>query len=238
MNMRGANQVAQKIGGMALKCDVSKSEDIVKCIQKSNEAYGPIDIYFSNAGIGIGDDPHWTAYGHSDESWEKGISVNLMSHIYGARAVVPQMLKKGQGAFIITASAAGLLTQIGDTVYSVTKYASVGYADSLAITHGDEGLQVGLICPEGVTTPLTEKIKGGAQDFGGVKSPEDAARSILDGVEGGKYFITTHENTETYHRDKAGNYDRWVGGMKKFRRNIIEENGGVPFIIKDANKDD
>jgi len=238
INTKNAQLVAKNVGGLPLECDVTNFENVSSCVNLVEEKYGQIDIYFSNAGIGIGDDPHWTAYDHSDVEWHKGLSVNLMSHVYGARAVVPKMLSRGRGAFIITASAAGLLTQIGDTIYTASKYAAVGFADSLAITHGDQGLEVGLICPEGVATPLTENIKGGAQDLGGVKTTTEAAKAILKGVEEGRYFITTHENTETYLKAKADDYDNWVGGMQKFRRNIIEANGGVPYILKVDNKND
>lgn len=236
-NEDGAIEVSKETGGLGLRCDVSDELSIIEAVNTAVIKYGPIDIFFSNAGIGISDSPHWTAYGHKDYQWEKGLAVNLMSHVYCARTVVPHMIKRGKGAFIITASAAGLLTQIGDTVYTVSKYASVGFADSLAITHGDDGLQVGLICPEGVATPLTAGIKGGAQDKGGVKTAEEAAISILDGVTQGKYLITTHDNTIEYLKAKANDYDHWLGGMRKFRRNLLEENGGVPFI-EERKEDD
>lgn len=214
-------------------CDMTDADRVQNVVAAIEADHGACDIFFSNAGIGLGDKPHWTVWGHSDADWQRGMDINLMSHIYAARAVVPQMVARGEGAFLITASAAGLLTQIGDVIYSVSKYASVGFADSLAISHGDDGLQVGLICPEGVATPLTANLKGGAQDANGVKTAEEAAETILEGVEAGKYFITTHESTAGFLAMKAQNYDRWVGGMRKFRRQLMDANGGVPIIIED-----
>ncbi len=234
INMDGAKETLQDIENSSVHhCNVGDAKSVEKAVAAAKEAAGGIDIFFSNAGIGLGDRPHWTAYGHSDEDWQRGININVMSHVYAARFAVPDMVGRGKGAFIITASAAGLLTQIGDTIYTATKFASVGFADSLAITHGDDGLQVSVVCPEGVATPLTANLKGGAQDANGVKTAEEAAATILAGVEAGDYFITTHETTPQFLMHKAQNYNRWVGGMRKFRRNLIAANGGVPIIMEE-----
>ena len=182
----------------------------------------------SNAGTGVSDGPGWGAGDAPNAAWELCWNVNVMASVYLARHLARKLAARG-GRFLITASAAGLLNQIGDAPYSAVKAAAVSFAESLAITHGDEGLIVHCLCPEGVKTPLVEGIEGGAQGLSGYKEVSEVVDAVFAAFETGRFLITTHEQTPQYVATKAENRDRWVGGMRKLRRMLLEANGGRPL---------
>ena len=173
----------------------------------------------SNAGIGTGggvDAPN--------EAWQQIWEVNLMAHVYAARAVLPAMIARGEGYLLNTASAAGLLTNIGAAPYSVTKHAAVGLAEWLAITHGDQGIKVSCLCPQGVRTNM---LLAGADDPAGAVvlaqgaiEPEDVAEAVVQGLRAESFLILPHPEVLTHFQRKAGDYDRWIGGMRKLQRRI------------------
>jgi len=224
LNEAGAKTVAASVGGVGMACDVSKEADIQALVALARETYGQVDIFVSNAGI-VGRNPDRNvAASAPNEVWELAWAVNVMAHVYAARAVLPEMIARKEGFFLNTVSAAGLLSQIGSAVYSTTKHAAIGFAENLAITHKDDGIQVGVLCPQAVDTPLLGGAKG-SQSVDGVLTPEFVAQFTVEAVKEGRFLILPHEQVLTYMRRKTEDYARWLGGMAKLRRNLIAEAG-------------
>ena len=211
-----ASNVASEINGIAVKTDVESEVDIIALVAKANEAFGPIDLFCSNAGIG--GMPGFEQV--TNEGWRQIWEINVMAHIYAARAVLPQMLERGEGYLLNTASAAGLLTQIGSAPYSVTKHAAVSFAEWLAITYGDRGIKVSCLCPQGVRTALLKSAaETGTSAFllEGAIEPEEAAEAVVKGLEEEKFLILPHPEVAKYFQNKANDYDRWLGGMRRLQ---------------------
>lgn len=221
-----AKSVAAEIGGLGVPCDVSKERDIQNLVRSTEEAYGPVDLFCSNAGICVGEPDHSASA--SNETWQACWDLHVMAHVYAARAVLPSMIARGEGYFVQMASAAGLLSQIGDAAYSASKHAAVGFAESLSITHGDDGIKVSVICPQYVATPMLGYNTGeGIDQYPGVISPEQVADAVVQGIDAEQFLILPHPDVEQYIQFKTGNYDRWLGGMRKLRRKIIDEIGST-----------
>ncbi|MEM6833802.1 MAG: SDR family NAD(P)-dependent oxidoreductase [Pseudomonadota bacterium] len=220
-------KTAEMAGGtvITMRCDVSKEADCTAQVERALADHGHIDLLCSNAGVGFSDGPDWMATSQSNDQWAMAWGINVMAHVYFARAALPSMIKRGTGNFIITASAAGLITQTGDAVYSTTKHAAVGFAESLAITHGDDGIGVTLLCPQAVNTNLIKLVEGGAASVDGVLEPDQVVDLTFDGAEQGEFLVTAHDTVLGYWKNKVENYGRWVGGMRKFRRMLIEKTG-------------
>ena len=210
-------EVAQAIGGLFVRCDVSDESQIKQLIAQTENKFGAIDLFCGNAGISV-EDVNGLAAGAANADWTRIWQINVMAHVYAARALVPAMVARGSGHFLITASAAGLLSQIGSAAYSVTKHAAVGFAESLAITHGDQGIQVSVLCPQGVLTNMTRGQGDTPQAGDGMLQPEDVAESVVQGLADGRFLILPHPQVLTYMQRKTGDYDRWLRGMQKFRR--------------------
>ncbi len=226
VNEAGATETAEMCGGQAFMLDVSDEAATKSLVDSIIAEHGQIDLYFSNAGIGFGDLPDFTVYAQSSAQIQKCWNVNVMAHFHAARAVLPAMRERGQGAFCLTASAAGLLSQIGDAVYATTKHAAIGFAEAMAIAHGDEGIYVGVLCPQAVDTPMVQKAgDSNAAVIDGVMSVEDAINFTVDAMRDGKFMIRPHPEVERYQMNKAKDYERWVGGMRKFRQSLIAANG-------------
>lgn len=227
VNEAALEQTAALTGGAAitLRCDVSDEKACARVVERAMADHGQIDLICSNAGVGFSDAPGWMATSQSNAQWQKAIGINVMAHVYFARAALPAMIERGAGHFIITASAAGLITQTGDAVYSTTKHAAVGFAESLAITHGDDGIGVTLLCPQAVNTNLIQLVEGGAASVDGVLEPDQVVDMTFDGAEAGEFLVTAHETVMGYWRNKVENYGRWIGGMRKFRRYLLEKTG-------------
>ncbi len=230
-----AETVAGEIGGTGVGVDVSSEADLVAMIERVEAEIGPIDLFLSNAGVGYGDGPSGAASNEGgmrpvEDRWAASWDINVMAHVYAARALVPRMIKRGGGYLVSVASAAGLLSQIGDAAYSATKHASVAFAESLAITHGDEGIKVSVVCPQAVATRLigieddsdSTGSGFGGNDVDGILSAEEVADSVVDGMLEGRFLILPHPQVTTYIQRKASDYDRWIGGMRKFRRSLQE----------------
>ena len=219
-----ARSVAQGIDGDAYGVDVRDESAIKAMVDKVEAEHGPIDLFCSNAGIIALDGEPWWATSAPNETWQAMWDIHVMSHVYAARACLPSMLERGSGYFLNTASAAGLLNQIGDAAYSTTKHAAVGFAESLAITHGDDGIGVSVLCPQAVATRmLGDNGDGGTAGVDGVLTPEAVAAAVVTGLAEEVFLILPHKEVAEYRRRKTEDYDRWLGGMRKLRRTV-----GVP----------
>jgi NAD(P)-dependent dehydrogenase (short-subunit alcohol dehydrogenase family) len=221
----GAEAVAEEVGGRAFPADVGREDSLRAAIEQAVAACGPIDLLCSNAGVAFSDAPGWTAVSQSDRQWDLIWRVNVMAHVWAARAVLPAMIRRGRGYLLHTVSAAGLLNQIGDAAYSTTKHAALGFAESVAITHGDQGIGVSVLCPQAVATRMFsgEEFAAAAQAAmtDGVLTAEDVARSALEGVREEVFLILPHPTVSSYFQRKAADYDRWLAGMRRFRRRLI-----------------
>jgi NAD(P)-dependent dehydrogenase (short-subunit alcohol dehydrogenase family) len=227
MDESGVKAVAASIGDhvSAYALDVTDEAGVKAMVDDFEAANGPTDLYVSNAGIFFSDAPDWTAISQSNAQWQKIWEVNVLAHILACRAVLPGMIERKSGGFLVTASAAGLLSQIGDASYSTTKHAALGFAESLAITHGDDGIYVAALCPQAVESKMTEGAEGTAAAGDGIMPASELASRTLAAMRAGKFMIRPHEQVEEYFLNKAKDYDRWVGGMRKFRRMLMDQNG-------------
>ena len=225
VDMIGATRLAHEIAGLAVSANVAIEDEIKKLVQRAIRAYGAIDLFCSNAGIGTpgGED-------EPNDVWRHIWDVNVMAHVYAARAVLPGMLARGEGYLLNTASAAGLLTQIGSAPYSVTKHAAVAFAEWLAITHGDAGIKVSCLCPQGVKTDLLARARGGPGGFlqAGALEPEEVADAVIKGLDEERFLILPHPEVAEYFRRKATDYDRWLRGMRRLQASLREQEPEPP----------
>ena len=227
IDLEGAEAVAREVNGLAIGLDVSDEKAINEAITRVENHMGLVDIFVSNAGVAFGDGPDGAASA-PNEHWQACIDINLMAHVYAARAMVPRMVQRGSGCLVNVVSAAGLLCQVGEAAYTATKHAAAGFAQSLAITHGDDGIHVCLVCPQAVATRMigmdddseivAESTGVGGNDVDGILSSEYVADCILAAIEQEKFLVLPHPQVETYMQRKAEDMDRWIGGMRRFRR--------------------
>jgi NAD(P)-dependent dehydrogenase (short-subunit alcohol dehydrogenase family) len=228
-----ADTVAAEINGIAYRVDVADEADMLALINDVEENVGPIDLFASNAGVVFGDGKSGSASADGvladiEDRWDTSWRINVMAHVYAARALLPRMTARGAGYLVNTVSAAGLLSAIGDSAYSATKHAAIGFAEAVAIRHGDDGIRVSVVCPQAVATRMLDLATGpgakenvfGGADLDGIASPEQVADSVVEGVAAGRFLITPHPEVIGYFQNKAADYDRWVGGMRKLRRNL------------------
>jgi NAD(P)-dependent dehydrogenase (short-subunit alcohol dehydrogenase family) len=213
----GAEQVAGAIGGLAVAVDVGVEADLIRLVQTATSTYGPIDLFCSNAGI-------ITLGGveSADVDWQEIWEVNLMAHVWAARAVLPGMLARGHGYLLQTASAAGLLTQIGSAPYAVTKHAAVALAEWLGVTYADRGIKVSCLCPMGVHTRMLEEAPGGIGDLlrETALEPEVVAEAVVQGLSQERFLILPHPEVADFFRRKAGDYDRWLRAMCRIHEKL------------------
>ncbi|MEM8933770.1 MAG: SDR family oxidoreductase [Acidobacteriota bacterium] len=229
LDIDAARAVAETIGGLAIEVDVSDEAAIRRAVAETERVLGPIDLLCSNAGVAFSDAPGWTATSQTNAQWDRIWKINVMAHVWGARAVLPSMIERGGGTLLHTVSAAGLLNQIGDASYSTTKHAALGYAESLAITHGEQGIHVAVLCPQAVDTRMFSTAEHAAAaeaaSADGVLSPEDVAAAVVDGLAAESFLILPHPRVLDYMQRKASDYDRWLNGMRRFRRRLFPEDG-------------
>lgn len=218
------NQVATAVGGIAVAGDASRVEVLEEMIAAAENNFGPVDLFFANAGIG--GEP---GIGENDDEWQRILDINLLAHIRAARILLPGWIERGSGYFVSTASAAGLLTQIAAAPYSVTKHAAVGFSEWLSVTYGDQGIRVSCICPMGVNTDIhnnalasdDEASQLGANvvaKAGNVLEPEDVAAITLAAIEEETFLVLPHPEVLEYYRRKGSDYDRWLDGMRRLQR--------------------
>ncbi len=218
IDVRGAQEVAGAIAGFAMPCDVSKEQDIAGLIEETERRCGPIGLFCSNAGVFFRDPDLENAASAPNDAWMGAWAVNVMAHVYAARALVPRMATRGGGHFLHTVSAAGLLSQIHSAVYSVTKHAALGFAESLAIAHRDQGIKVSILCPQGVETAMLRGGERSAAAVDGILTPAAVAEAVMGGLTKDAFLILPHPQVARYMSSKVENYDRWIGGMAKLRR--------------------
>jgi NAD(P)-dependent dehydrogenase (short-subunit alcohol dehydrogenase family) len=220
INGPGAVEVAIKVGGEAVFCDVSKETAIVRLIRETEKRIGPIDLFCSNAGIAVMD-PDWDNPASApDDGWARSWAVNVMAHVWAARHLAPRMAARGGGYFLQTVSAAGLLSQIGSGPYTTTKHAALGFAENLAIATRDRGIKVSVLCPQGVDTAMLRGITRGVPDRDGVLTPAQIADAVIAGLDAERFLILPHPEVATYQRRKAEDPDRWLAGMARLRRGM------------------
>jgi NAD(P)-dependent dehydrogenase (short-subunit alcohol dehydrogenase family) len=214
--------------------DVSDTAQIHRLIDLAEAEFGPVDLYFANAGItGV------AGLDISEREWDQSIDINLRAHTRAAQLLVPKWVERGEGYFVSTASAAGLLTQLGSATYSVTKHAAVGFAEWLNITYGDQGVRVSCLCPMGVNTKLlysgeeTGSVLGNLATravtaAGNVLEPPAVADIVLEAIEEERFLILPHPAVIDMYRQKATDYDRWLRGMRRYQRNLLESDPASP----------
>lgn len=215
-----ADDIGNATNAVAVTTDVSVEADVVHLVEEAERLCGPIDLFCANAGVAEGGGPE-----ARDEAWARSWGVNVMAHVYAARALLPGWLARGEGYLLHTASAAGLLTNLGALPYSVTKHAVVGLAEWLSITYGDAGIRVSCLCPQGVRTNM---LLGGLDDTagsavlasGGVIEPEDAADAVVAGLADERFLILTHAEVADYVTRKATDRDRWLRGMRRLQARL------------------
>jgi len=227
-----AERVAKDIDAVAeggtralgLEADAGSEPDVIALVARTEEEFGPVDLFCANAGI--------IAVGGvevADEVWERMWRVNVASHIYAARAVLPAMLARGEGYLLHTASAAGLLTQLGSAPYSVTKHAVIGLAEWLAITHGDSGVRFSCLCPQAVATAMAGGARASVGDTGvestagrdGILSPDQVAATVVEGLREERFLILPHPEVATYEQRRAGDRERWLRGMRRVQAAMV-----------------
>ncbi|MBS1241565.1 MAG: oxidoreductase, short chain dehydrogenase/reductase family [Gemmatimonadetes bacterium] len=220
LDLEGAEAVAAGIGGMPQRCDVAREADLRRLVDDVTRGFGGIDLLVSNAGIAFGGDEQTP-----DAEWRRMFDVNTMSHVWAARAVLPQMLARGEGYLLSVASAAGLLSQPGSAPYAVTKHAAVAFAEWLAFTYGDRGIKVSCLCPMGVRTPMLEQDLGGmaAVLLQDAVSAEEVASEVVAGLAAERFLILPHPQVHEYLQQKAADRDRWLAGMRRLHAQVFGE---------------
>ena len=218
--------MAQRPGSaIGVSADVGTEYGNVELIRLAEEAFGQIDLFFANAGVGMGTDPIETP----EDVWETIFNINTHSHRWAAKHLLPGWLARGEGYFCSTASAAGLLSQIGSAPYSVTKHAAVSFAEWLSITYGDQGVRVSCLCPQGVNTnmlragdtPGAGPSSSVVRSAGVVLEPVDVAEVVHSAIEAETFLILPHPEVLTYLQRKTADYDRWLAGMRRLQARML-----------------
>ncbi|MBL0085507.1 MAG: SDR family oxidoreductase [Ideonella sp.] len=214
-----AQQLAREIGGLAVRTNVAVQAEVQALVERATQSYGQIDLFCSNAGIISRTDSD-----APPADWQRHWDVNLMAHVHAANAVLPQMLARGEGYLLQTASAAGLLSQVNAAPYTVTKHAAAAFAEWLSIAHGDAGIRVSCLCPQGVLTPmLLGAAKGGRRSFlqEGAVTPEALAEVVVQGLRAERFLILPHEEVLDFWQRKTADIDRWLKGMRRLRAKVM-----------------
>ena len=211
-----------EIGAAPHVADVTLEGEVNELIESTEACFGPIDLFCSNAGISHRGGPEV-----ANADFERVFDVNYRSHLYAARNLVPKMTARGDGYLLNTASAAGLLTQIGSLAYAVTKHAAVALAEWLSVSYGDQGLKVSVVCPQGVRTKLLLGEQGERDNFltPGAIEPSEVADAVVEGLADERFLILPHPEVAEYMRRKASDYDRWLGGMRRLQARVRENPG-------------
>jgi NAD(P)-dependent dehydrogenase (short-subunit alcohol dehydrogenase family) len=220
LDENGGAAVADEVGGTFVRTDVTDDAQVRALVDVAVQANGRIDLFCSNAGIlgaGGAEAP--------DEVWERNWGVNVMAHVYAARAVLPAMLERGDGYLLQTVSAAGLLSNPGAAPYTVTKHAALGFAEWISITYGERGIRVSCLCPQTVRTNLitrsAERLRGVMLAVAEPLEPEEVAEAVVDGLDKETFLILPHPEVAEYFRRKASDYDRWLGGMRRLNARLL-----------------
>lgn len=207
-----AKKVAEEAGGIAIQADVGSEKDVVASIDETEAKFGPIDIYIANAGIG-----HLGGVELDNAIWQKTWDVNVMAHVYATRALLPKMLKRGNGYLVFTSSAAGMLVNMGTAPYTATKHAALGLAEWVAVTHGPQGIKVSCVCPQFVKTPMVEEfdLTPAMRAFvnEGIIEPTQVAEDIVEGIDREEFLILPHPIVKDFVQAKARDHQKWLETM-------------------------
>ncbi|SDW41773.1 Short-chain dehydrogenase [Ruegeria halocynthiae] len=213
IDLTGAQAIAKQIDGHAIKCDVSVENDVRALIETVEDTIAPIDLFCANAGIltlGGLDVP--------DADWDHIWKINVMSHVWAGRHLIPRMIARGGGNMMITASAAGLLNQPGAAPYGVTKHAAVGFAEWIALTYGAQGIRVSVLCPQAVRSEMIRGHEESVAAIDGILEPDDVAQTCVEALAEERFLILPHPQVLDYMRLKSADYDRWISGMSKLNQ--------------------
>ncbi len=208
---------AAELGAEGMACDVTDEAQVRDLVNRVLDRHGQIDLFCSNAGAGA----PGVLTDAANEVWQAQWELHVMAHLYAARAVLPSMLERGEGYLLNTASAAGLLAALGSGPYTVSKAAAVKLAEFLAITHGDDGIRVSVLCPQGVNTAMAPRSLGDGQTDG-IIEPEQAADAVVQAIREERFYVLPHPEVEEYVRRKGDDIDRWLHGMRRLRRSTLE----------------
>jgi len=218
VDVDGASATALEVGGTAVRCDVSRESDVKELIDQVEAQHGRIDIFCSNAGIAVGGGSE-----APNDQWQRIWDVNVMSHVFVARHALPGMLSRNEGYLLGTVSAAGLLNHVFAAPYGVTKAAALSLFEWLSIAHGEQGIRVSCLCPQGVKTDMLAAERRLGLEFltDNALEPQAVAEAVLKGVRDEKFLILPHPEVADYFRRKADDYDRWLKGMRRLRAKIL-----------------
>jgi len=221
LDLEAAQRVADEIDATSFHVDVADPDSNDHLVDRTEERFGPIDLFCANAGIGFAGDEQTPS-----ELWDRMWHVNVMSHVHAARRLIPGWIARGEGYFLSTASAAGLLTNLKAAEYSVTKHAALAFAEWLSISYGDQGVKVSCLCPMGVKTPFLDA----ATEFHDLLDPyavepEEVAETVVAGLAEESFLILPHPEVKKYFQNKANDYDRWIEGMRTLQRTVFPTSG-------------
>ena len=223
INGDGAVALADEIGGLGVLCDVGDEASVNALVANTQKHFGPIEIFYSNAGIASGGDPLETGL----DVWQAQWDVNVMAHVYAVRAVLPGMLERGEGYLLHTASMAGILTTPGNVPYAVTKHAVVGFAEWLAITYHDAGIRVSMLAPLGVNTPMLSGGITNSAAVGEIKEPYEVADMVVEAMQEERFLILTDPIAQTWMERHTGDIERWLKGMRRLTGKIASMPGNT-----------
>ena len=219
LDLEGARATAESVGGLAVQTDVGREQAVRELVERAESEVGQIDAFFSNAGI---TGPPGGPPELEDDDWDLLWRVNVMSHIWAARALVPTMLERGDGYLVSTASAAGLLSQLGAIGYATTKHAAVAVAEWLDITYRDRGIRVSCLCPQFVNTPMVtdgldvDKLR----QIATIIEPEQVAEEVVEAMREERFLILPHPEVAKYMANRGATHDRWLQGMRKLQAQL------------------
>lgn len=219
LNGQGAAAVAEEIGGLGVACDIAQEAAVNEMVAEVQQTLGDVDVLFNNAGVATGGDPLTTDI----EVWQSQWQINVMSHVYAIRAVLPSMLERQSGYILHTASMAGILTTHGNLTYAATKHAVVGLAEWMAITYHERGIRTSLLAPLGVRTPMLGDAEGLEEVLGPIKEPEEVAQQVIDAISEERFLILTDPLAQTWMDRKNADLERWLSGMRRVQRRIDED---------------
>ncbi len=226
VDVANARRVAEACGGTAIGANVAREDEVKTLVAQATQALGQVDLFCSNAGVLLG-----RGFGReggpfaADADWQVSWDVNVMAHVYAARAVLPQMLERGSGHLLNVVSAAGLLSEMGSAAYSTTKHAALGFAEWLAISYGERGIDVSCVCPQGVNTRMVWEQPGGTEHLETrMLEPQAVAEIVVQGVRERRFLILPHPEVAEYFSRKASDYERWLSGMRRYRKKLYGDN--------------
>ena len=211
-------ETAAAIGATALACDVSDENQVISFIDKASKAHGPVDIFVANAGVGFGDGVHAAAA--SNDAWDASWKINVMQSVYAARKLIPEWQARGTGRLVVTASAAGLLAQIGSASYTVTKHGAEAFAEQVALEHAKDGIKANCICPQYVRTNMTKGFPMAENSPDGFLEPVDVANALKAAISEDRFLVLPHPIVGDYFKSRAMNVDSYIAGMAKLKLKV------------------